>query len=335
MILLAADIGGTKTILKTAQLDDAGHLTPLHEQRFASRDFPQFEEMLHAFIAAHPEPPRIVSACIGLAGPIDGNQAKVTNLPWVLLADKIAAEFNIKNMQLINDFVAIGYGVPELTQHDLLTLQAGKPRDHGSKAILGAGTGLGEALLHWCGQHYQVLPTEGGHSHFAPINALQIELLQYLLKKYDRVSNERLLSGQGIANLFEFLQYSRDVPINADLHKAMQHDDPATAISAFALDQKDETAVACMQLFGEIYAQCAGDLALTNLAYGGVYLAGGIAVKNQAFLAQDNFLQAFNNKGRMTLMMTKMPVHLILNPKVGLIGAMQAARLLHQSKTKI
>jgi len=331
MKIVAADIGGTKTLLRLSKIQD-GTLATIREQRFVSADYGQFEDILQKFLAGQHG---IEAACFGLAGPIEGRLAKVTNLPWQMDGDKIAAGAGIAKVKLINDFAAIGYAVPALQADDLLTLQKGSAISHAPIAILGAGTGLGEAILTWCGERYQVIPTEGGHGHFAPTNAQQMELLAFLLKRFNRVSNERLLSGNGVINVFDFLQYNRHSPINAELHQAMQRDDPAKIIAEFAARGEDETAVASMELFSEIYGQCAGDLALTALSRGGVYVAGGIAAKNKQLFQQDGFLRSFNEKGRMTLLMTRMPVHIILNTQVGLIGAEQVAMLLAQGKITV
>lgn len=322
--ILAGDIGGTKTLLQLATVRD-GIFHAVYERHFDSAAYEDFSVLLGEFMSTAALMPAaagaIDAACFGVAGPIHGQSAKITNLSWAIDASAVGAEFGIANVSLINDFTAVGCGIEMLHGDDLASLQTGKPEPFGPRAVLGAGTGLGEGLLIWQGDHYQALPSEGGHVDFAPADEEQDGLLRYLRPIFGHVSYERILSGAGLVNIFEYLTGSGREAATAALREAMLKNDPAAAISGFGLDGRDPAAVRALDLFVSIYGAQAGNLALTTLARGGVYVAGGIAPKIIARLLQGGFVQAFNAKGRFSALMQGIPVHVVMNQKVGLMGA--------------
>lgn len=350
--LLAGDIGGTKTILRLVQLKAASSShkplsqTPLYEQTYVSREFPDLVPMVRKFIAETTEVLGKVSsiekACFGIAGPVVNNTSELTNLGWSLGAERLEQELTIGKVSLINDFAAISYGVLGLSDRDLQTLQAIKSDLSAPIAVLGAGTGLGEGFLIPVGDdRYRVFACEGGHADFAPRSILEFQLLKYLTEtnNWGRVSVERVVSGMGIASIYQFLR-DRDVTQESpelaeiftiwkqEIGKTEKTVDLAAEVSKAALAQTDYLCTQTMKLFVEAYGAEAGNLALKLLPYGGLYIAGGIAAKNLALMQQGNFMRAFNAKGRMSPLMAKIPVHIVLNPKVGLIGAaLYAAQL--------
>jgi glucokinase len=351
-VLLAGDIGGTKTILHLVQSEagEAPHMLPaqttLYEQTYVSREFPDLVPMVRKFTAAAAAQlgyaPAIEKACFGIAGPVANNTSKLTNLIWSLAADRLERELSIQKVSLINDFVAVGYGVLGLAPEDLHTLQPASADPHAPIAVIGAGTGLGQgfAIPQPNGQ-YHVYGSEGGHVDFAPRSALEFQLLRYLIEKYslDRVSVERVVSGQGIAAIYQFLrdrEVSEESPAVAESFKTWEHEigrrdktvDLAAVISKAAQEGTDYLCQETMRLFIEAYGAEAGNLALKLLPYGGLYIAGGIAAKNLALMQTGGFMEAFLHKGRMSTLLEKVPVHIVLNSQVGLIGsALCAAQL--------
>lgn len=349
-VLLAGDIGGTKTILRlvksgTQPNHPSASFEILHEARYSSREFSDLVPMVRQFLAGaeqeHGEAVAPEKACFAIAGPVINDTSKVTNLVWFLETPRLSRELNISKIRLINDFVAVGYGVLGLEPSDLQTLQTGKPQSDAPIAVIGAGTGLGQGYLVHQPDGYQVYSSEGGHVDFAPRTPLEFELLQYLLEKHNihRISVERVVSGQGIVAIYQFLR-DRDIApespevgavVRAWEHEIGQRDksvDPAAAISVAALNKRDRLSEQTMQLFVEAYGAEAGNLALKLLPYGGLYIAGGIAAKILPLLQEDAFLRVFTDKGRMRSLLEQVPVHVVLNPQVGLIGAALCAEQL-------
>lgn len=316
--VLAGDVGGTKTLLALAHRE-AGRLHIEREARFATGDYPSLTPLVRAFLAG--VTPH--AACFGLACPISGRRIQLTNRDFWIDADEIAHDCAIPQIKLINDFAAVAYGLDALAPSELEILQSGTVRPHAPRALLGAGTGLGQAILVWQGDHYEVMSTEGGHADFAPVDEVQIGLWRSLHAQYGHVSYERLLSGQGIANIFQHLAGS--AAPSADLLSAMHGADPAAVISEFGLSGRDPVAQATLDLFAAIYGQQAGNLALTTLAEGGVYIAGGIAPKLIRKLKEGAFMQAFRAKGRFQEWLSGLQVAVVMNPQVGLLGAALAA----------
>jgi glucokinase len=342
--ILAGDIGGTKTLLRLATKQNDGFST-LYEQRYASASYASFSDVIREFMAIAQthfaqnqlEIPKLSSACFGIAGPVRDRQSQLTNLGWTLDSDVLAQELGITHVSLINDFVAVGYGVLGLQPQDLYTLQTGLVKERSPIGVIGAGTGLGEAYLGWNGDRYEVYPTEGGHTDFAPRNELEIELLKYLQKRHGRVSVERIASGTGIIAIYQFLRDHLGLPESAEIaakiqrwESGNQETDAAAAIANVALAnygsqeiaESDRLAVKTMQMFVEAYASEIGNLALKLIPNGGLYIAGGIAPKILPLLKDSQFLEIIKSKGRVSPVLEDLPIHIVLNPEVGLIGAM-------------
>ena len=325
MIVLAGDVGGTNARLATVEVN--GRTARVAQQsRYPSRDYPGLTPIVRGFcegLASRPD-----RACFGIACPVVGDDCTAPNLPWTINARKLADEIGIPRSTIINDFVAVGYGVELLGPADLATLQEGTPVLQGPIAVIGAGTGLGQGFLFWEGDHYRVLPSEGGHGDYAPHNKLQTGLLQFLHEQFGRVSWERLLSGAGMVNVYRYLLAAGAAPEQPSVRSEMEKEDPAAVITRHALAKTDCLADRAVDLFCELLGAQAGNLALTVISTGGVYLAGGIAPRIAERLKSGPFLRAFRDKGRMTELLSRIPVHVITNPNVGLLGAAAvAARL--------
>jgi len=327
MLILAGDIGGTKTLLQIATFE-SGKKTILDEKRYVSADYDDLTDMVSEFLAEVIKQRGTValhSACFGIAGPVSGRQGWVTNLPWELDADKMEGALGIPKVRLINDFAAVGYGLEALGPDDLVELQAGSPAAQAPCALIGAGTGLGQGILVWQDDHYEVMASEGGHCDFAPVDDEQIELLAWLIEKFGHVSYERVCCGRGLVNIYEFLRDKNPEQESEEVRTAMSEGDPAAAVSIAGLKGSDTLATQAMHIFAKIYGQQAGNLALTCMAGGGVYIAGGIAPKVIDKLKDGTLIEAFNAKGRMNKLTEVMPVHVVINPNVGLMGAALAA----------
>lgn len=307
MRILAGDVGGTKTLLRSIEPDG----TTSREARFESQAYPTFDALLSEFLASVPGP--VDAACIAVAGPVLAGRAEITNLSWVMEEVALARAFSIPRVGLINDFYAIALGVPLLELNACHSLQRGQRDRSAPIAILGAGTGLGEAIvLHHRGE-FHPMATEGGHQDFAPQDEEQARLFVELQKKYGgHVSWERLLSGMGLVNIFTFL--------------GGDELDPA-AIAQLA-DDGDARAVRTFGIFVDVYGAEAGNMGLRVLARGGVFLAGGIAAKNVSRFTDGRFIEAFRRKGRFRELMETIPVDLIVDEQVGLLGAVEGARRL-------
>jgi glucokinase len=322
VIVLAGDVGGTNARLAIVELNGPSARIA-RENRYPSRDYPGLTPIVHRFYQEGPTRPD--RACFGIACPVVSGDCTVPNLPWAVSASKLAAEIGIPRTTIINDFVALGYGIEQLGPSDLATLQEGSPTPHGPVALIGAGTGLGQGFLVWERDHYRVLPSEGGHGDFAPRGQLQAGLLQFLRRQFDRVSWERLLSGAGMVNAYRYLLAFTAAPEQATVRAEMEKEDAAGVITRHGLAGTDRLSDRALDLFCEIFGAQAGNLALTVVATGGVYLAGGIAPRIVDRLKSGPFLTAFRDKGRMSELLSRIPVHVITNPKVGLLGAAAVA----------
>jgi glucokinase len=336
---LAGDIGGTKTILR---LVEAGQT--LHEGTYKSAKYPDLVPIVRTFLQSAAEvlnqTPAPTNACFGIAGPVVNNQSNVTNLGWMLTGDRLAHELNLEKVSLINDFAAVGYGVLGLQPEDLRCLQPGEIENNGPIAIIGAGTGLGQGYLIHNGQDYCVFGSEGGHADFAPRSLLEFELSRYLMEKHniDRLSVERVVSGQGVLSIYQFLRDRHVADESAEIAQVVRrweselgHEktvDPAAAIATAALAKRDPLSEQTLQLFISAYGAEAGNLGLKLLPSGGLYIAGGIAAKLLPLMEDGTFLAAFHHKGRMRNLLERIPVNIVLNPQVGLVGAaLHAAKL--------
>jgi glucokinase len=322
VIVLGGDVGGTNARLAAVELD--GRTARIvREQKYRSRDYPGLAPIVHRFFEEGGDRPD--RACFGIACPVVGDDCTAPNLPWTINARQLAAEIEIPRTTIINDFVAVGYGIESLGPSDLATLQEGKLEPQGPIALIGAGTGLGQGFLLWERDHYRVLASEGGHGDFAPRGALQVGLLEFLGREFDRVSWERLLSGPGMVNTYRYLLASAVAPEQATVRTEMGQEDPAAVIARHALAGTDCLSDRALDLFCEILGAQAGNLALTVVATGGVYLAGGIAPRIVERLRSGPFLKAFRDKGRLSELLSRIPVHVIMNPNVALLGAAAVA----------
>lgn len=328
MRVLAGDIGGTTTRLCIAECaGDACQL--LRTQEFASSAYPGLAAILREFL--RPEASSALEAgCLAIAGPIQsrpsGQFVKVTNLPWEIDSSALTREVGLPRLRLLNDFEAIGHAVAGLNQADLVLLHAGDPEPRGPRALIGAGTGLGQAILVWQSDRYEVIATEGGHADFGPVDELQLALAHYLLQKFGHASYEMILSGRGLVRLYEFLREAGVAPESPATARAIVAGDPAAAISQAALARSDPLSDAALGLFVHIYGAQAGNLALTAGATGGVYLAGGIAPQILPRLSDGAFLRAYLNKsGMASSYVARVPVNVIVNRQAGLLGAARRA----------
>ena len=326
-MILAGDIGGTKTRL--ALFDDAA-APPRFERRYASSDHPALEPLIERFLdeARTALGARVVlhGACLGVAGPVEGQRVQVTNLPWTIDAEALAHSFAIAQVGLLNDFAAAAYGIDSLPPEALATLQAGEPRADAPRVILGAGTGLGVAYVLRGADGDRPLAGEGGHGGFAPRSAEEIALWQYLHARVGRVTLEHVLSGAGLMRIYDFqLQRGRHAESPTLRAELAEHDAPA-AITRHALERGEPLALAALDLFIACYGAAAGDHALNVMARGGVYVAGGIAPKILSRLARGGFIAAFNDKARFADAARRMPVHVVLDDRLPLRGAARAAR---------
>jgi glucokinase len=348
-MLLAGDIGGTKTNLAVFS-SEGGPRAPLAEATFTSAGHPSLETLVREFLSQVDL--KVEQAVFGVAGPVAAGRAAITNLPWVMEEEQLQEALNLSSVRLLNDLAAIAHAVPFLEPADLHTLNVGQPVPGGAMAVIAPGTGLGEAFLTWDGARYRPHASEGGHADFAPANPFEVELLRYLQSQFDHVSYERVCSGRGLPNIYAYLKDSgyADEPawlteqlaaaddptpaiVNAALRQAQdtalrQPFDPSTGLRAsFAQDgalsdeRPCELCIATLNGFISILGAEAGNLALKVLATGGVYLGGGIPPRVLPALEDERFMAAFQRKGRMSDLLARVPVHVILNPKVALLGA--------------
>lgn len=317
MRIIAGDIGGTKTLLQLCDVK-GGATTVVVERRFEAAVYPTFDAMFREFTAL--EPGVVDGACLGVAGPVLGRSARITNLTWEIDAERLERTYQIRRALLVNDFFAVAAGVPHLADDDVVTVNPGIRDRNAPIGILGAGTGLGEAIVVPEGRRWRVVPTEGGHTDFGPQNAQQRELLAALEERYGHVSYERLLSGHGLVNIFTFLR-DRKYKRETSLRDLTAEDVNLPAAIAADAERGDPLAQETFDIFIDIYGAEAGNLALKSLARGGIYIAGGIAAKHVARFLDGRFMCAFAAKGRFEALMREIPVDLIANPKVGLVGA--------------
>jgi len=322
-MLLAGDIGGTKTIL-AIYADDSHLSSPKAEATIPSAEFDSLEAIVEKFLSNHPHP--IERACFGVAGPVIDGHANITNLPWRMDEQAMAARLKIPIVRLINDLASIATAIPILTPDDLLTLNEGQVRTTGAIAVIAPGTGLGEAFLTWDGQGYRAHSSEGGHTDYAPTNEWEEGLLRFMHRElgYKHVSYEAVCSGLAIPHIYKFVCSSQTVEEPAWFARELEaSNNPTPLIVNAALDQNRPcpSAVKTVETFVSILGAEAGNLALKVMATGGVYVAGGIPPRVLPFLRSQRFMQAFCNKGRFGEMLRQMPVHIVLHPKVGLLGA--------------
>jgi glucokinase len=320
-MLLAGDIGGTKTNLAIFS-SETGPRAPLAEATFPSARYAGLEGIVREFLSRTGL--KVERASFGVAGPVVAGRIVLSNLSWVVEEAQLQQALNLSSVRLLNDLEAIAHAVPFLEPEDLHTLNEGEPAPGGAITIVAPGTGLGEAFLTWDGSHYRAHASEGGHADFAPVNPFEVGLLRYLEGRFGHVSYERVCSGRGLPNIYAYLKDSGHADEPAWLVEQLAAaNDPTPAIVNAALDGEKpcELCAATLGAFVSILGAKAGNLALKVLATGSVYLGGGIPPRILPALEQGRFMETFRRKGRMSDLMSRTPVHVILNPKVALLGA--------------
>jgi len=321
-MILAGDIGGTNARLAYFQPQN-GHLRLISERVFPSREHSELGEIVTQFLhdsGTHPE-----AACFGIAGPVRNGRVETSNLPWVIEQSRLAKQIELPATLLINDLEASAWGIGALCAADLVPLNQVSGPAIGNQAVIAPGTGLGEAGLFWDGSRHHVFACEGGHTDFAPQGDLQIELLRFLKARFGHVSYERVLSGPGLVNVYEFLRDAGCGKESSALAAEMQKKDPAAVISGAALDGTDPLAEKALDIFIAVYGAEASNLALKTMATGGLFLAGGISPKILPKLKGPLFIEAFVNKGRLRPLVESIPVQVVTNEKAGLLGAARCA----------
>lgn len=319
-MILAGDVGGTKVELALYGFE-RGQLVHIREERFPAQEFAGLEEIVRRFLLES-EAPEITAACFGVPGPVRGGRLRLTNLPWVLDSRELSTSLGIQHLFLINDLEANGYGIPELKADQILTLNEGDPAAVGNRALVSAGTGLGEGVLVWNGKSHMPMASEGGHCDFAARTDLEVELLAYLMKKLGgRVSWERVVSGQGVTNIYRFLRDVKGMPEPAWLQARMAEEDPNAVIGEVGEQGRSDLCGKTLEMFASAYGAESGNMVLKVLATGGMYLGGGIAPKIVQTMKGGVFMRAFTDKGRLTELLVQTPVHIILESRCALIGA--------------
>ena len=324
--VIAGDIGGTHARLGLFEVAGAS-VRLLQASDVDSHSVSGLAPLVHEFRRAAGATD-VQRACFAIAGAQIDGVWRTPNLPWSVPAATVAADIGIAHTAILNDFEAAGYAIPLLAGDDLVTVHPGTPVPGGPIAVLGAGTGLGMAMLLHDGRRYRVHPSEGGHADYAPRTALECELLGFLRTRHGRVSTERILSGRGLGALYDFVVQRGDHPARPATRLAMTTEDPAAVVTRLGLADTDDACVAALDLFATVYGAAAGNLALTVLATGGVFLGGGIAPRVVAALQGPAFRQAFADKGRLSPLIAQMPVHVMVRQGVGLLGAAAVAAAL-------
>jgi glucokinase len=324
-LILAGDVGGTNTRLGVFEVI-RGRLRLLSEKNYLSKNYKGLENILGDFLKSRRG---IASACFGVAGPVTEEIIIATNLPWWINIQSLQKVLSLKRVEVINDLVANAYGISVLKKGDFEILNAGKPKK-GNQALISAGTGLGEAILFWDGKQNVPSPSEGGHAEFGPRNHLELELFHYLSGSFDHVSYERILSGEGLFHIYQFLKGSKRFGLEPSwLSEKMKEEDPAEVISETARLKKNKLCVKALDLFTSIYGAAAGNLALQVMSVRGIYIGGGIAPKIIWKLKDGTFMKAFKDKGRLSHIVAHIPVKVIMNERTAFLGAAsRAANLL-------
>jgi glucokinase len=336
MTVLAGDIGGTNARLAIFEAGPGGTVGPVvFEQTYPSRSYQSLDVIAEEFVGAASTKigvgVSIASGCLGIAGPIENNMCRATNLPWIVDGRALALRLGIPHVTLVNDFQAAALGVTAVGPDQLVALGVGTPLPHGPIAVLGAGTGLGQAFLLWSTAEnaYKVFPSEGGHVDLAARTPLELGLVQFLINKYGRVSCERVLSGHGLVDVFTFLSEEpacRGI-IRPETAAAMAApgNDPAAVISQRGMAGTDPVCEMALSIFCSVLGSTAGNLGLMVLATGGVFVAGGIAPRILSYLRRSGFRDAFDRKGRLHTLVERLPAYIVTHPQPGLLGAAKIA----------
>ena len=318
-MILAGDIGGTRARLAAFETE-GNRLQCVIEKTYPSQQHDGLSTILAEFIKTEGIP--VHSACVGVAGPVRGGRSKISNLPWIIDSRELAQQLKLNSVGLLNDLEAYAYGIDALESKDFVTLGEGAEDAEGNRAVISARTGLGMAGLYWDGFRHHPFACEGGHADFAPRNDLEMELLEYLQKKYGRISCERILSGPGIRNIYDFLRDTHKADEPEWLRQQMEAapDRPAL-ISQLALEGKAAICDQCLSIFVSVFGAETGNSALKFMSTGGIFIGGSIAAKIVPKMQDPVFMQSFLDKGRMEALLTDMAVKIVLNDDCGIIGA--------------
>ena len=327
-MVLAGDIGGTSARLALFDVGADG-LHAVRTETYSSRGFPGLADVVTAFVPAGSR--KVVSACFGIAGPVQHGRVVTPNLPWVVDSEALARDLKVPTVTLLNDLEANAYGIAALSPNDFVTLNAGASNAVGNAAVIAVGTGLGEAGLYWDGREHRPFPCEGGHADFAPRTPLEAELFLFLKSRFDHVSSERVLSGRGLQAIYEFLRETGRGQEDPALAEEMGKKDPAAVISKAGLQGRCGMCAQALDMFAAAYGAEAGNLALKMMATGGVFIGGGVAPKIIEKLKGPSFIEAFLAKGRMQPLLANIAVRVIMQDRTALLGAARyAARALAQ-----
>ncbi len=325
-MILAGDVGGTKTRLALFKKGKFFHL--VKEESYRSKEYGDFFEIIQKFLKPTD---KVTICCFGIAGPVRKNRVEATNLPWVIDAEDLSSKLNKAKIYLINDLEANAWGIETLNEDEFYVINEGDVSQSGNRALISAGTGLGEAGLFFNGKLHLPFASEGGHASFSPSSEREVRLLKYLQKKFSHVSWERVVSGMGIENIFQFLVSVEGIKTSKEtLEKINQSNTPAKIISEIATEGKEESCLETMLWFLSLYGAEAGNLGLKILSLGGVFIGGGIAPKILNLFEGKNkniptFFESFINKGRMKGVLQSIPIKVILNEKTALLGAAEYA----------
>jgi glucokinase len=318
-MILAGEIGATRTRLSAFETE-SNKLQQVVERTYPSQEQSGLSDIIANFIKSEGVP--VESACFGVAGPVKGGRSKISNLPWIIDARELAKQLKLSSVGLINDLEAYAYGIDALESKDFVTLNEGSEDAEGNRAVISARTGLGMAGLYWDGFRHHPFACEGGHADFAPRNTLEMALAEYLRKKYGHVSCERLLSGPGIKNIYDFLRDTQKSEEPAKLREDLnQAADPPAVISRYALEGGTPICDQTLSMFVSIYGAATGNCALNFMSRGGIFIGSSIAAKIAPKMTEPEFMQAFLDKGRMEAVLRDMPVKIVLNDDAGIIGA--------------
>ena len=319
--LLAGDIGGTKTVLGLFSFEK-GPTQPLFEVSYSSSSYSGLDSIIEDFFSQADV--SAATACFGVAGPVRDGRAVITKLPWQPDSKILQSAHGFSKATLINDLVATGYAIPHLSPKNVLTLNAGISTGEGAIGIIAPGTGLGEAIFSREGSRYIPVPSEGGHTDFAPLSEIEIELLNFLNKRYDHVSYDRICSGPGLPDIYDFIKTHLQIEEPDWLAEELAAAADRTPVIVNGALNEIKHCMICrktLQMFVSVLGAEAGNLALKGLTTGGIYLGGGIPPRILPFLKEETFMNSFASKGRMSYLLNDMPVKVILNSKAALIGA--------------
>lgn len=323
MAYLAGDIGGTKTHLALYE-EEQGKLVCVKEKKFPSQKYPNLRLIVKEFLTEASE--EISKGCFGIAGPVKKGKSQATNLPWLVESDVLSKELSIEKVSLINDLEANAYGLNMLEEKEFYVLNEGNKDAEGNKALISAGTGLGEAGIFFDGKKDFPFACEGGHADFAPRNEEEDSLIRFLRKKFGHVSYERILSGPGLYNVYQFIVETRVEEEKEEVLKEIAAGDAPRLVSEKGLSGESRACRKALELFVSIYGSEAGNVALKMFALGGVYIGGGIAPKLLSIIKQGAFLDSFKRKGRFSDLLGAIPIRVVLNDKTALLGATYYAK---------